>query len=56
MNDVQKLHDAIEWSETNHPLPRCSHGNALRDHAKDLLEPSCGCRAYNLDPDFRREG
>jgi hypothetical protein len=27
------------------PLPRCEHGQALRDHGGDTLEPPCGCRA-----------
>jgi len=41
---LKKLTDAIEWAETNHPLPRCEHGKALKDGAGELLEPSCGCR------------
>lgn len=42
--DIDDLHNAIAHVNTNHPLPRCSHGNAMRDHAGDILEPSCGCR------------
>jgi hypothetical protein len=26
------------------PLPRCNHGHALKDHAGERLEPTCGCR------------
>lgn len=35
-------------------LPRCRHGNHLRDWGFTLLEPACGCRAFELDPDFRK--
>lgn len=42
--DVQKLRDAIDYVEKHHPLPRCRHGNHLRDHGQERLEPSCGCR------------
>lgn len=55
MNELDKLTDAIQWAETHYPLPRCSHGNALKDGASELLYPSCGCQGYNLDPDFRRD-
>lgn len=53
---LKKLQDAIEFVETFHPLPRCDHGNCLRDGAGEILEPFCGCRmpSYDLDPDFRR--
>jgi hypothetical protein len=37
------------------PLPRCEHGNALRDHAGDVLEPSCGCRRYTFEGVVRYE-
>lgn len=43
-DDVKKLTDSIDWVETNHPLPRCGHGKALKDGGGELLEPSCGCR------------
>jgi hypothetical protein len=52
---IQKLTDAIDWAEKNFPLPRCRHGKPLKDGAGELLEPSCGCRGFNLDPDFRRD-
>lgn len=52
---LDKLTDAIKWVKENYPLPRCSHGKPLKDGSFELLEPSCGCRGYNLDPDFRRE-
>ena len=42
---VEELREAIDFVETHHPLPRCAHGQALKDHAGELLEPSCGCRA-----------
>lgn len=41
---VDDLNAAIEHVNEHHPLPRCSHGNAMRDHAGNVLEPSCGCR------------
>ena len=41
---VKNLQDAIEWANTNYPLPRCRHGKALKDGAGELLEPTCGCR------------
>lgn len=41
---IEALAAATRWVEEHHPLPRCEHGNALRDHAGDVLEPSCGCR------------
>lgn len=46
---IQRLKDAIEFAETYYPLPRCTHGNALQDHAGDLLEPSCGCRMPEME-------
>ncbi len=42
--DIARLGAAVDLLEKNHPLPRCAHGNALRDHAGDTLEPSCGCK------------
>jgi hypothetical protein len=33
---------AIEETE---PLPRCIHGNCVRDGSGEALEPACGCRA-----------
>lgn len=41
------LRKAIDWAEENYPLPRCVHGNALKDGAGERLEPNCGCRAWN---------
>lgn len=46
---VDQLRLAIEWAEKHHPLPRCEHGHALRDHGGELLEPTCGCR-FQTDP------
>lgn len=40
----QPLRDAVDWVEENHPLPRCQHGHALRDHGGEALYPPCGCR------------
>jgi len=40
---VASLNAASKFSEATHPLPRCHHGNALRDHSDDVLFPSCGC-------------
>lgn len=54
-SDVKKLQEAVAWAEKHHPLPRCKHGNCLRDAGLELLEPSCGCRAFVLDPDFRKD-
>jgi len=31
----------------DHALPRCKHGNALRDHGGNRLYPSCGCWISN---------
>lgn len=42
---MSKLSKAIEEVERDHPLPRCEHGQALRDHSGEALEPPCGCRA-----------
>jgi hypothetical protein len=38
-----RLADSVAYVNKHHPLPRCSHGNALRDGAGEMLEPSCGC-------------
>lgn len=40
---MSKLSEAIKFAE-QFPLPRCEHGNALRDYADENLEPPCGCR------------
>ncbi len=42
---IERLNDAVLSLEQYHPLPRCKHGKALRDHAGDRLELSCGCTA-----------
>jgi len=55
VSDLDKLTEANERADKNFPLPLCSHGNHLKDGAGELLEPACGCRGYNLDPDFRRD-
>lgn len=52
---IQELANAVAFVEKHYPLPRCSHGQALRDGAGDILEPSCGCRAFDLNPDFRKD-
>lgn len=41
---LDNLNEAVDYVSSNHPLHRCPHGNALQDHAGDVLEPSCGCR------------
>jgi len=41
---IKKLVHAVAFVQQHYPLPRCVHGHALKDHAGDLLEPSCGCR------------
>lgn len=40
---LAELQDAIDYVNTHHPLPRCKHGTALRDHGGEHLYPSCGC-------------
>ncbi len=40
---VAGLQAVNDYVAKNHPLPRCDHGNALRDHGGELLYPSCGC-------------
>lgn len=42
---LKKLGDATMVVNEHHPLPRCKHGNALKDHADERLEPDCGCRS-----------
>lgn len=42
---INQLSASVAYVNEHHPLPRCSHGNALRDGGGDLLEPSCGCRS-----------
>lgn len=52
------LSEAIHYCNQRHPLPRCEHNQALRDHSGEKLEPPCGCRAYRIkeiDYDARRE-
>lgn len=41
---VARLQAVNDYVAKNHPLPRCDHGNALQDHAGELLFPSCGCQ------------
>ena len=40
---VAHLAAATDELGQNHPLPRCAHARALRDHAGEMLEPPCGC-------------
>lgn len=40
---IRKLGAAVEALEREHPLPRCPHGRALRDHAGDVLTCPEGC-------------
>lgn len=42
---IVALGNAVAYVQEHHPLPRCHHGNALRDGGWDTLEPSCGCRS-----------
>jgi hypothetical protein len=53
--EIKKLREAVAFAEKRYPLPRCIHGGCLRDAAGELLEPSCGCWVYQMDPDFRRD-
>lgn len=46
---IANLSEAIDYVNTYHPLPRCRHGTALRDHGGDLLYPSCGCHLNEKD-------
>lgn len=46
--DLIKLQNAIEFVNKYYPLPRCIHGNALKDHGGERLYPSCGCNANNV--------
>lgn len=39
---VHELHQANEFAK-KHPLPRCKHGTALKDHGGNDLYPPCGC-------------
>jgi len=40
---IRKLGAAVAALEREHPLPRCAHGRALRDHAGDVLTCPEGC-------------
>lgn len=42
---IDDLGRAVDFVNTFYPLPRCRHGHALKDHAGERLEPSCGCRS-----------
>lgn len=42
-NSIADLSAAIAFVNEHHPLPRCSHGHALRDGGGEKLLPSCGC-------------
>lgn len=54
--DLAALIRAVEFVEWYYPLPRCDHGNALRDHAGENLFPSCGCTAGTVGvPELRSD-
>ncbi len=63
MTAIDDLIAAVNYVNENHPLPRCRHGNALRDGGDWALAPSCGCtdakdrepRVKGMDPDYRRD-
>lgn len=40
---IRKLSEAVARLDREHPLPRCPHGRALRDHAGDILTCPEGC-------------
>lgn len=40
---LRKLREAVARLDRDHPLPRCPHGRALRDHAGDVLTCPEGC-------------
>lgn len=44
MPNQDSLKEAIKFANEVHPLPRCKHDNALKDHADEILEPPCGSR------------
>ena len=48
-SDVEQLREATRWVEENHPLPRCEHGHALRDHGGTPLAPTCGCQPSDVE-------
>lgn len=43
LEGILDLSQATAKLNREHPLPRCTHGVALRDHAGNILEPDCGC-------------
>lgn len=51
---IGELHAANEEVSQKYPLPRCKHGNAMRDHGGEVLRPPCGCKLedYILDAVF----
>ncbi len=44
LDSVEQLALSTRFAQEEHPLPRCGHGAALRDHGGARLEPPCGCR------------
>lgn len=40
---LRELQEATAFVKRIFPLPRCVHGNALKDHAGEKLYPNCGC-------------
>ena len=46
---ILKLTQATNHINKHHLLPRCEHNNALQDHVKDFLFPSCGCVHKNFN-------
>lgn len=51
---IKDLQAANEEVRAKYPLPRCKHGQAMRDHGGELLRPTCGCKLedYILDAVF----
>lgn len=47
------LGDAVVEMLREHPLPRCQHGAALRDHSGEVLAPPCGCQLALQAPKAR---
>lgn len=47
-DQVERLRAAIALAELLHPLPRCTHGRALRDHAGDILTCPEGCALCDM--------
>lgn len=50
LKEIQLLRAAAALAEQHYALPRCKHGNALKDHAGEFLEPTCGCKYQSGRP------